>query len=267
MHSVLLVVLGAYLAQGVLLEQHDSRSKDTSDKFRDVEFDIVERNGEYFANQHPLAQPDDTLDEKISIDPNLNIVDQAINTVEPSPVQTPRSEDKQSNTHSILKRVPGFITFTELFYTPVVTTRIIPVSVPFTQGSEGFVTIIREGAEPLTITEFEIGAQTTTTKVFTKSGTVYQVTVPPASATEEFFTSTYLAETLASTITVLKGVYVPFTVTKPGAVTITEGRTTVTVTETFTLTLNVFQTRFIPVATQTIVVPGDGRPIPTTDSQ
>ena len=267
MRSVpLLILLGAYLAPAVSLERRYFGSQDTSDKSGDVELDIVERDGEWFANQQPLAPPEDALDEKPSIDRNPKTADLAINAVEASTVQTPRPEDSHSDGHSILKRVPGFITLTQLIYTPVVFTSLVPVSIPITRGSGPFVTVVKEGGEPVTVTSLLITA-VTTTRAFTGSGPVYVVTVPPPGATEEFFTSAYLAETRGRTYTLRAGSAVFYTVETSGIVTVTEGIVTVTVTSTITATRNIYQTTFLPLATQTIVVPCAQRPVPTTAAQ
>ena len=263
---ILIVVLGPYLVRGVSLQQRNLGPEDSSNVFWDVESDIIERDGEFFAAQHPLAQPDENLDEKTLINPTLNTVDHAIDKIEPFTVQNPRSEDFYSDIHSVVKRFPGFITFTERFSTSVTVRSGISVPVPFTQAVGEIVTVTDKDSGPRTVTARPIAIRTIT-QVFTESGTVYQVTVPPASATEEFFTSVYLAESFTTTVTIRVGIAVPFTVTKPGPLTITERVSTVTVTETFNITRSILQTTFIPIATQTIVIPGCPCPVPTTDSQ
>lgn len=260
MRSVsLLVVLGAYLAQGLSLERRDLGSEDTADKF---ESDLIERDGEFFAAQHPLARPDDTFDEKKSVDLNLNTLHHAIDTVEPSTAQNPGSEDNHSGMHSILKRVPGFITVTQRFFTPIVITSTVLLSQPFTRQAGVFVTVTNEGAELQTVTSLVVIRQTIT-ELVTRSAIGYRVTVPPAGATEEFFTLAELAETRGTTITVQRGQLVPFTVTVPGTETITEGLSIVTVTRTVSLTRTVLQTTFIAVSVRTIVLPyGCACPVP-----
>lgn len=255
MRSVpLLILLGAYLAPAVSLERRYLGSQDTSDKLGDVEFDIVERDGESFANQHPLARPEDALDGKPSIDRKPNADDDALNKVEASDVQNSRPRDSNLDGHSLLKRIPAFITITQLIYTPVVITSIFPVSVPVTRGSGPFVTVIQSGGEPITVTSLAFTPETTT-RVYTESGPAYVITVPPPGATEEFFTSAYAIETRGRTFTFPRGSAVFYTVQTSGIVTVTEGIVTVTVTSTITATRNFFQTTFLPIGTQTIVVP------------
>ena len=253
MRSVsLLVLLGAYCAQGLSLERRGLGSEDTADKF---ETDFVERDGELLAAQHPLARPDDTVGENNSIDPNFNFVDHPIDTVEPSIEQNSGSEDNHSGIHPILKRVPSFITFTERFTKPVLVTRLVSLSITFTEGPATFVTVTDESAPPRTVTSVSV-IPVTSTEFVTEGGPVYQLTAPPASATEEFLTSAYLAESLVTTLTVRGGVPALFTVTRPPTVTITESPSTVTVTRTLTFIRRILQTVSLPVITRDIVLPG-----------
>lgn len=253
MRSVsLLVLLGAYLAQGLSLERRGLGSEDIADKF---ESDFVERDGEPLAAQHPLARPDDSLGEKNNIDPNLNPVDHPIDSAEPSVEQNPGSEDNHSGIHPILKRVPSFITFIERFTTAVLVTRLRSGSATFTEGSATFVTVTDESAPPRTVTSVSF-IPVTSTEFLTEGGPVYQLTAPPASATEEFLTSAYLAESLVTTFTVARGVPARFTVTRPPTVTITESPSTVTVTRSVTFIRRILQTVSLPVITRNIVLPG-----------
>lgn len=271
----LLVVLGASLARGVSLEQRDLESEDTSGNFVEAWTDIAERHDNGFpAAQYPLAQTDNPLVEITPIGPNLDaegintVNDQVTNSVGPSIVHNPPSEENnQANIH-MLKRVPGFITFTERFYSPIVPVTLfrgISVFVTYPAGSE-VVTATEEGVGPLTV-RFPTFVFTRTTQIFTVTETVYRVTVPPASATEEFLTSAYFAETLARTATIIRFTRLPITVISPETVTVTEdGRLTVTVTEKSTYFITASQTTFIPVTTRTIVVP-EKCPAPTIDTQ
>lgn len=248
----LLVALGTCLALGFLLEQRGLGSKDTSDK---AESSLVERDGEYFAAQHPLARPDDNLDGKKFIDLNRNTVHHPIDTIEFSAEQDPQSEDNHSDINSILKRVPGFITFTRRIFTLIPQTVAVAVAVPFTQRTGGLVTVTAGSSDLQTVTRL-VGQLETITEFFTESGIVYQVTIPPPGATEEFLTSTYVVETLGSSVTVRRGSAVTVTVRVPGTETITERLSFVTVTSTITVTRTARATIFIPVGTTAIVEPG-----------
>lgn len=266
MRSVpLLVLYGACLGQGLSLERRDLHSEDSANKF---ESDLVERNDEFFVAQHLLARPDDTLalDEKKAIDPNLNPVDHLIDPIEPLIEQKLISEDHHSDVQvpSILKRVPDFITFTERFFTRVLVTRLVSYRISFTEGTPSFVTVTDKNTEPQIVTSYSF-IPVTTTVVFTEGGPVYQITAPPAGATEEFLTSAYVAETLLSTFTVQRGIPERVTVTRPPTVTITERLSTVTVTETYTIPRRIPQTITLPVVTRPIVLPGCcACPVPTT---
>lgn len=262
----LLFVLGACLAPGLSLEHRVLGSTDTSDK---VESDLVERDGEFFAAQRPLARPDDNVDEQNSIDLNRNIVDDPVNTIEFSAKQDSRSEDNHPDTHSILKRVPGFVTFTQRIFTRVGVTTTVNISTPITQRTGGLVTVTAGSDDLRTVTSLA-GSLQTVTQFITESGTVYQLTIPPPGATEEFLTSAFVVETLGTTLTVRRGQLVPFTTFLPGTETVTVGISFVTVTSTVFITRTVQATVFVPVATTALVLPGDcacPEPTTTADSQ
>ena len=257
----LLVALGACLASGILLEDRGLGSKDTSDK---AESGLVERDGEIFAAQHPLARPNDNLDGKISIDLNQNTFHHPIDMIESSAEQDPQSEDNHADIHPILKRDPGFITFTRRIFTPIPKIQIVGIASVVTRRTGGLVTVTAESSDVQTVTSL-VGKLQTITEFFTESGIVYQVTIPPPSATEEFLTSTYVDETLGCSVPSRILSIVPVTLRVPGTETITEGLRFVTVTSTVTVTRTARATIFIPVSTAAIGAPGAcACPEPTT---
>lgn len=167
-------------------------------------------------------------------------------------------EDDQANPHAILKRDPGFVTFVQTVFQPVTVIQsvAVPISVPYRVGP------FRIGSEATTLTESQSGTLTVissevlisrVTEIVTKTGAVYEVTVPPPSATEEFLTSTYAVETAAETV--VRQVGVPVSVFYPALVTVRPVTVTVTETETYFLTAR--QTTFVPVTTRTIVEPNE----------
>lgn len=259
MRSVsLLLVLGACLTQG--------RGLKSEDTIGDLGSDIGERDDGFFVVQHPSYRSDDILDGKNSLDSDPNAVDDHFDELLLG--QNPGSEDEDSDIHPIFKR--DFVTFTERFTTPATVTRVLSLSFSFTQGSAEFVTVTDQTADPLTVTSVSYIGRTTT-QVFTEGGPVYQITAPPADATEEFLTSTYVVETVVRTVTALRGAVALFTVTRPPTVTVTARPTTVTITESFTYTRLIRQTLSLPVVTRNIVLPGccacpATAPAPTTTS-
>lgn len=259
-----LVVLGAGFARGVSPEQRDLEFEDTSENFEDGWSDIVERHdNEFFVAQYPLTQTDNPLVEINSIGPNLDAegtitVDQVINSVGTPIAQNPLFEaENQANMHTILKRVPDFLTFNIPVYRSGFKTSLRPyyISETFTQGTEAPVTVTKKVDGPVTVT-ISVVVTKSATQFTTVGETEFILNVLPATATEELLTFAYTTRTRYITINGLIGKGVYFTLTSPVTVTVTEGvGPTVTVTKTFTSVRSIVRPTFIVVTTRLVARP------------
>lgn len=263
-------LLGASFARGVSPKQRDLQFEERSKPFEDGRPGVVERheNG-FLAAQYPLAQTNDHLIGKTSIDPNLD--PEGITTVVETHIaqNSVSTKNNQADTHALLKRVPDYLTFNVPYYNIGFKTSVLSVDIPvtITVGTEAPVTLTKKLDGPVIVT---VSATVTepATSFINYGKTAFEFTVVPSGVTDEFLTFTYATVTRDATILQKIGRAAYTTLTSPVTVTILQGNgTTKTVTQTFTKTQSFTAYTFLPETTRTVAIVTNyavRRPIVTT---